>query len=95
LSGLSYGKLGSPSAKAIYWSYDGSPSTDICPQTASPSATIQVDLSYYIGGTLFHEIRGIGVVSKGIIDIKVTDLTIIPDGPSPGQIFSITVTLTN
>ncbi len=62
---------------------------------ASPSATIQVDLSYHIGRTLFHEIRGIGVVSKGIIDIKVTDLTIIPDRPSPGQIFSITVILTN
>ena len=65
------------------------------PPAASSSATIQVDLSYYIEGTLFRETRGIGVVSKGIIDIEVTDFTIIPDRPSPGQIFSITVTLTN
>lgn len=65
------------------------------PPAASPSAAIQVDLSYYIEGTLFHETRGIGIISRGIIDIKVTDFTIIPERPSPGQIFSITVTLTN
>jgi hypothetical protein len=35
------------------------------------------------------------VVSRGIIDIKVTDFTTIPERPSPGQIFSVTVTLTN
>ncbi|MEM1611048.1 MAG: hypothetical protein QXQ57_05335 [Sulfolobales archaeon] len=65
------------------------------PPAASPSATIQVDLSYYVEGVLFHETKGIGIVSRGIIDIKVTDYTIIPERPSPGQIFSITVTLTN
>jgi hypothetical protein len=65
------------------------------PPAASPSATIQTDLKYYIEGSLFQEVRSIGVVSRGIIDLKVTDFAIIPERPSPGQIFSITVTLTN
>jgi hypothetical protein len=65
------------------------------PPAASPSATILVDINYYIEGTLFHETRAVGMVSRGIIDIKVTDFTTIPERPSPGQIFSVTVTLTN
>lgn len=65
------------------------------PPAASPSATIQTDLKYYIEGSLFQETRSIGVVSRGIIDLKVTDFAVIPERPSPGQIFSITVTLTN
>jgi hypothetical protein len=34
------------------------------PPAASPSATIQMDLSYYIGGTLFHEIRGMALFPR-------------------------------
>ncbi len=72
----------------------GIPAKIYVPATAS-TAFLQVDLRYYIDGTFYQEVKSIGVISRGIIELRVTDYTVIPETPSPGQVFSITVTLTN
>ncbi len=65
------------------------------PATASPTASLQVGLGYYLSGAFYQDTKILGVISRGIIEIMVTDYTLIPETPSPGQVFSITVTLTN
>lgn len=65
------------------------------PATASPTASLQVGLGYYISGTFYQDTVMLGVISRGIIELRVTDYTVIPEIPSPGQVFSVTVTLTN
>ncbi|HWQ16307.1 MAG TPA: hypothetical protein VNL13_00550 [Sulfolobales archaeon] len=72
----------------------GIPARIYVPATAS-TAFLQIDLRYYIDGTFYQEVRSVGVISRGIIELRVTDYTVIPETPSPGQVFSITVTLTN
>ncbi|MCJ7610033.1 hypothetical protein MUP00_10275, partial [Candidatus Bathyarchaeota archaeon] len=39
--------------------------------------------------------RSLGLLSRGVVDLKLVDYSIIPETPYPGQIFSLTVTLTN
>lgn len=62
---------------------------------AGSSASVGVSLRYYANGTLVQESRGIGILARGIVELAVTDYTVIPETPSPGQVFSITITLTN
>jgi uncharacterized repeat protein (TIGR01451 family) len=64
--------------------------------SASASTQLQISIKYYdTNNILNQEIRNIGLLSQGLIDIKFVDSTILPETPRLGQIFSITVTMTN
>lgn len=66
------------------------------PPTVAASTVLQISLKYYdTNNILNQEIRSVGLLSKGIIDIELVDFSVIPEQPSPGQVFSITATLTN
>ncbi len=66
------------------------------PPLAATSATLQISLKYYDGSnTLSQEVRNIGFLSQGVIDLKLVDYSNMPEHPTPGQVFSITATLTN
>jgi uncharacterized repeat protein (TIGR01451 family) len=66
------------------------------PPLASPSVLLQVSIRYYDDrNNLNQETRSIGLLSRGLIELRATDFSIIPERPAPGQVFSITVTLTN
>jgi uncharacterized repeat protein (TIGR01451 family) len=66
------------------------------PPTATTSTIMQMNIKYYDeSGNLYQESRSVGMLSQGIIELKVIDTTILPEKPSPGQIFSITITITN
>jgi len=63
---------------------------------APPSLNLELSISYYdSNNVLQQESRNIGLLSKGIIEVKVTDFTVVPERPNVGQIFSITLTLSN
>lgn len=66
------------------------------PPTATTSTTMQISIKYYDeSGNIYQESRSVGVLSQGMIELKVIDTTILPEKPSQGQIFSVTITLTN
>jgi hypothetical protein len=63
---------------------------------ATASVVLQVSLKYYDERQILtQETRSLGLLSRGVIDLKLVDYSVIPDTPYPGQIFSITATLTN
>jgi hypothetical protein len=63
---------------------------------AAASVVLQVSLKYYDERqVLTQETRSLGLLSRGVIDLKLVDYSVIPDTPYPGQIFSLTATLTN
>ncbi len=66
------------------------------PPTAITSTILQVILKYYDeSGTFYQESRNIGILSQGIIELKIVDIATLPEQPVPGQIFSATITITN
>lgn len=66
------------------------------PPTAITSTTLQMSIKYYDeSGNLYQETRSVGILSQGIIELKVIDTTVLPEKPSQGQIFSATITITN
>jgi hypothetical protein len=63
---------------------------------AAASVVLQVSLKYYDEKQILtQETRSLGLLSRGVVDLKLVDYSVIPDTPYPGQIFSITATLTN
>jgi len=63
---------------------------------AAASVVLQVSLKYYDERqVLTQETRSLGLLSRGVVYLKLVDYSIIPETPYPGQIFSLTVTLTN
>jgi uncharacterized repeat protein (TIGR01451 family) len=66
------------------------------PPGATASSTLRVSAKYYdTSGFATNEIRNIGILSRGIIDVRTIDFATAPLQPAPGQIFSLTVTLSN
>jgi uncharacterized repeat protein (TIGR01451 family) len=65
------------------------------PQNAPPTAVLQLSIVYYLGGVLYQETRSFEMVSRGLVDMKLTSATVLPQVASPGQIVSLTLTLTN
>jgi uncharacterized repeat protein (TIGR01451 family) len=66
------------------------------PPATTASVTLQISIKYYDdNNVLYQETRNIGLLSQGLIDIKVTDFSVLPEQITPGQIFSITGTITN
>ena len=66
------------------------------PPTSTASTVLQANIRYYDSqNNLKQEIRNIGLLSQGLIDLQMVDYSILPEKPTIGQIFSVTVTLTN
>lgn len=66
------------------------------PPLTITSTSLQITMKYYDSiGVLTQDIRNIGMLSQGFIELKTTDYSTIPQQPSPGQIFSLTATVTN
>jgi len=60
------------------------------------TASLQLNIKYYDKNNLLNqEVRNLGFLIKGLIDIKLTDYSIIPDNPSLGEPFSLVGTITN
>jgi uncharacterized repeat protein (TIGR01451 family) len=65
------------------------------PATSTGSATLQGILKYSYSNVTTQETRSIGLLSRGLIDIVLTGTTVLPQEVNPGQIVSITLTITN
>ncbi|MEM3403044.1 MAG: hypothetical protein QXJ17_00620 [Nitrososphaeria archaeon] len=66
------------------------------PPTSTASTILQASIKYYdTQNNLKQEIRNIGLLSQGLINLQMVDFSILPERPTIGQIFSVTVTLTN
>jgi len=66
------------------------------PPTSTASTILQANIKYYdTQNNLKQEIRSIGLLSQGLIDLQMVDFSVLPEKPTIGQIFSVTVTLTN
>lgn len=65
------------------------------PPNAPPTAVLQLFVTYYLNGVLHQETRSFEMVSRGLIDMRLTSVTVLPQAVSPGQIVSLTLTLTN
>ncbi|MCS7096983.1 MAG: hypothetical protein NZ926_00640 [Candidatus Methanomethylicia archaeon] len=67
------------------------------PQTTSATGTITISISYYDSEKQISrsETRQFTVLLRGLIEIVLTDVTVIPANPRPGSPFSITLTITN
>ncbi|MGQ9782177.1 MAG: COG1361 S-layer family protein [Nitrososphaeria archaeon] len=66
------------------------------PPTSIASTVLQANIKYYDAqNNLKQEARNIGLLSQGLIDLQMVDFSILPEKPLIGQVFSVTVTLTN
>lgn len=66
------------------------------PPTTLTSLSLQIALTYYDNLGIFHqEVRSLGLLSRGIVSLQATDIAVTPEQPYPGEVFSITITLTN
>lgn len=66
------------------------------PPTTITSTVLQAITKYYDeSGAFYQESRSIGMLSQGIIELKTVDMVTLPEQPAPGQIFSVTITITN
>ena len=65
------------------------------PATSAGSATLQGVLRYSYNNVTVQESRSVGLLSRGLIDIVLTGATVLPQAVDPGQIVSITLTITN
>jgi len=65
------------------------------PPTTAGSSTLQGVLRYSFNNVTVQESRSIGLLSRGLISIELTGATVLPQAVAPGQIVSITLTITN
>lgn len=65
------------------------------PSQAAASTTLQLSVTYYRGTVQTQETRSIGLLTRGEIDLSLTSLAVLPQTASPGDIVSMTLTLTN
>jgi len=65
------------------------------PPTTAGSSTLQGILRYSFNNVTVQESRNIGLLSRGLISIELTGVTVLPQAVAPGEIVSITLTITN
>jgi hypothetical protein len=65
------------------------------PALATASSTLQLSITYYQGRMLNQETRSVGLLSRGEIDLSLTSLTVLPQVVPPGQIVSLTLSITD
>jgi uncharacterized repeat protein (TIGR01451 family) len=65
------------------------------PTTAPSSDALEASLGYYFTGQQRSETREIGFLSRGSINLQLTSVTLLPQPAVPGQVVSMTLTLTN
>jgi uncharacterized repeat protein (TIGR01451 family) len=65
------------------------------PATSPAAVQLDVALKYTYQNTTTQETRSFGLLSRGVIDIEMTGVTVLPQVTSPGQVVSITLTITN
>ncbi len=46
-------------------------------------------------GVTGQEVRNVGLLARGVVDMKLVDFTVIPVEVEPGKLFSVTSTMTN
>ncbi len=65
------------------------------PPTAPNSDVLQASMSYYYTGQQRMETRDIGFLSRGVINLQLTSAVLLPQPAPPGQVVSMTLTLTD
>ena len=87
---------------ALFQTASMAPGSDVTVQaqlydpSSSPAAVqLQVPLKYAYQNSTMQETRSLGLLSRGVIDIEMTGVTVLPQVTSPGQVVSVTLTITN
>lgn len=63
---------------------------------APTTAQLKVSINYLDRrGSRVSEVRTLGLLLRGIVDLRITDYSIVPEKVKPGQPFSITITVIN
>jgi len=65
------------------------------PATSPAAVQLDVALKYTYQNTTTQETRYFGLLSRGVIDIEMTGVTVLPQVTAPGQVVSVTLTITN
>ncbi|MEM4311657.1 MAG: hypothetical protein QXX95_04645 [Nitrososphaerales archaeon] len=60
------------------------------------TSNLQVNVKFYDENDILNqEVRNFGLLIKGIVDIRLTEYSLVPENPSVGEPFSLVGTITN